>query len=501
MFVLDSKAGSETEMAKRRIDSDVMTAPSGLFNYCNKGCECHTDLRHDDYGNPRYILRVMANDKIIPFRHQFDEGLKLVENHGDNTRDPVRDMPRTQECVDIFRKLGINDDIPLLKKDIITEKRLSENIENYFKKYGFLFPADKYKFDEFEITKVGALFDRVAILLELMNAVDGVDVDYNRIFHLTFMLALRKLEKFENREETKTYFESVAHPLYKTFKSINFAKKDLNSEVSEIDLYKYIERSPEYEKQLYYEPIDYRIGKAFKNGEEVLPERFSDIYIIRDYFLDSVNWFLMRVSDYEDRIGEAELLGESYETIHIFNIEKRIKYMFVHAEFSDRSDKLFFDFLFHLHFEVCNILSINTDRPVPITLEDGANLNCNEKFNDKFKEVLRELAGITIKNELDQMTASIRTEYNAKTRFQSWFVPNLYTAIYYAISLTNREFYVYRTCANPYCNCIFSIPFTNDRRRYCSEECQWQSAQRLKRAKEKRKEAEEKAKPQKNSKN
>lgn len=468
-----------------------MSAPSGLFSYSNNGCECNVDLRHDNYGNPHYIFRVRGNDKKIPFRHQFSEGIKLVENHGDTTRDPVRDMPRTQECVDTFRKLGINNDIPLLNKDIITEKRLSENLEFYVKKYGFLFPVDRFEFEEFEVPKVGALFDRIAVLLELMNAVDGINVDYNRMFYLTFMLALKKLDYFTNIKEKKFYTDACLHPLYNTFEGINFNIIAKSEKLSAEKLNERRNDSPEFDERLHEAEINYGVAQHFFGDEETFPAGYNDFYIIRDYFLGDTDNFLMRVSDYENTWEEEEMRDRSPEENAVFFTEKKIKYMFVHGGYSSREEKLFYDFLFHFHFQVCNVKSININATVPITLEDGVNLNCNEKFNDKFKAVLRELAGLTIKNELDQMTSSVRTEYNPKTRFQGWFVPNLYTAIYYAISLTDREFYVYRTCASPYCQKIFPIPFTNDRRRYCTDECQWQSAQRLKRAKEKRKEAEE----------
>lgn len=482
-------------MAKSRDDYKIIHAPSGIFKFSNHSCTCVVDKRHDEYGNPKYILKVKTADGEIPFRHHFKGGIKLINDHGDDIHTPIREIPHTQEYIDIHNLLGIKSDVPMLNKDIITEERFAHKLENYFKKYGFLFPLESLWFEEFDPMKTGALFDRISILLDLMNAVDGTDVDYDKIFNLTFMLALKQLDKFENYSKDKTYAESFSHPLLKTFKSIDYSIKGHSLEVREDELTNYFNLDAEkIDKKLYNTGIDYETGFKMEHGEPVPPEHYYDIYIIKDYFIGDDEWFLLRVGDYENTIEESLVYDAPIEVKHIFNTEKRIKYMFTHADFEGREDKLFFDFLFHLHYQVCKIISINPSARFPVRLEEGVSLNRNKKFDERFRKTLRELANITIKNEIDYMTSSVKTDYNIETKSQGWRIPDLYTAIYYSIFLTDRQNIVFRVCANPYCQGNFEVAATNDRRKYCSENCQRVSAQRLKRANDNLKEGENKAK-------
>lgn len=481
-------------LAKDKIKEErkIINAPSGLFKFINKSCVCLVDLRHDDYGNPEYVLNIKTCDNEIPFRHDFKDGIQLVNNHGNTQHSPTHDIPYTKDCVEIYNTLGIKSDVPELKKDEIADKRYADRLEKYFNKYGFLFQEKSIFFDEFRAKSFGPMFDRILLLMALKKAVYGNEVDYNRIFNLTFMLALKKLYPLKNYKETELYTEGYEHPFYKEFKSIDFRKEGRSARVKEIELKEYVDEET-IDKYLYKPETDYGVTYSMSGDEQEKPEHFYETYVIKDYFLGNEEKFLLRVSDYENVLSEQECYDSgSVEEKHSFNTEKRIKYLFVHGEYSEREDKLFYDFLFHLHFQVCEITSINAEATYPVKLKNNTDLNRNEKFNDKFKAVLRELAEITIKNELDHMTSLIRPSYDIKSKTMGWHIPDLYTAIYYSISLTYGQNTVYRVCADPYCRGNFPISVSNDRRIYCSAECQQRGAQRIMRAAEKRKEAEEK---------
>lgn len=464
-------------------------APSGIFKFKNRLCECVIDLRHDDYGNPNYFLKIKNIDDVVEMRHHFKEGIKIVNDHGDNHHTPLLDMPHSQECLEIYDILGIKSDVPRLSRDSVDEKSLADKLKKYFQKYGFLFPLfdDEYciemgLYTEFKPLNIVRLFDRISILLALMNAVDGTDVDYNSIFNLTFMLALKKLDKFTNLDNSQTYFEEFSHPMHKTFTNIELGTNNLNADIIDEMELPQVYGLELLTERLENSGIDYNTGYSIVDGEGVAPDRYYEILVADDYFLGNNEKFFVRVSDYEDVLGESEYYNAETMARHKYYTEKRIKHMFLSNNGKARSEKLFYDFLFHLHFQAFKIKSISPNLRFPVQFEDDIDLNRNEKFNDKFKSILRELANITIKNELDFMTSFIHTDYDIENMTQGWKIPNLFTAIYYSIFLTDRHNEVYRVCANPYCRGNFPVAVTNDRRKYCSENCQRMSAQRLKRA-------------------
>lgn len=488
----------------------VMTAPSGLFEFSNAKCMCKVALDYDIHGNPQYILKIKPTDEMVQFRHDFKEGLKLVYDHGHDKYTPYKDIPHTEKCVDVYNKLGMKSDVPRLSKDVMTDEKYAKTVAAYFEKYGFLKPLKNTLFEEFDPAEIGIIFDRIRMLVALQAAVDETKTDYNKVFNLTFMLALSGVYPLVNLKQTVMYSDSFFHPLWEAFKGIRY-KVDYSRVIKEIDIGEKFS-TEEINEKLYNCPIEFETWHAINGGEikitrkgssgsisleEALdcddfdltiiggekeyPEGYDDIIVIKDYFQGDDDYFLMRLSDYEDTMGECEGCTTD-EDKNVYYTQKKIRHLFAFSEYKGRSEKLFYDFLFHFNYEVCKIVNIETDKDFPVTFKTDIDFNKCEKFDEKYKSILLELAGITIKNEIDYMTSEIRTDYNPVTKSQGWRIPDLQTAIYYSISLTDRKQKVFRTCADPYCMDIFEILVTNDRGKYCSTKCQRAAAQRFVRA-------------------
>lgn len=487
---------------------EFTTTAQGIFEFTNSSCLCVKDLVHNKLGKEEYQIKVMSSDKNIPFCHHFIDGIRLKNNHGDNAHSPKTSFPRTQEFSEVSNTLdniGKKFEISaLLNKDEITDLKFAEKVESYFSKYGFLFPIASEEYETFSPVIIGSFFDRLATLINLMNAVDELKPDYNKMFVYTFMLAMKQPSSFCNLTHSKNYLNECEHSLYKTYSEINFSSPQKHAyDIGQLykffpacDVDKMLMESYEEDKKtaeqflneikecceiemIEYSNTDIDVMAQMEN----IPT-YNQFYAIKDYFLGDDNFNFIRKYHFDDEDGEINSAGSPE-----YFIEKIIKYMYLNTDDTTRKVKLFCDFLYHYHFEISKITEINEQSLVPISLEKGLNLNKDSRFNDRFKNCLRELANYTIKEELDYMVSSVRPVYNAEEQSQGWYVKDLCTAIYYSIFLTDRKQTVFRKCAFPSCDKYFSVASTNDRMKYHDVSCQRAMAQRFNRARKKLDEA------------
>lgn len=74
---------------------------------------------------------------------------------------------------------------------------------------------------------------------------------------------------------------------------------------------------------------------------------------------------------------------------------------------------------------------------------------------------------------------------NQDNYFSEWEMPNLFTALYFALFYTRPDYEIYRKCANPNCNRLFKVKTTNSRQLYHNTACQNAAAQMRHRKKKK----------------
>ena len=117
------------------------------------------------------------------------------------------------------------------------------------------------------------------------------------------------------------------------------------------------------------------------------------------------------------------------------------------------------------------------DIPPSGKLTISENINNMEKFDEDFKSTLIQIAKSVIKDEFDYALYGIHPTYDIETMSPNWEIPNLYTALYFALFYTRPEYEVYRKCANPNCNRLFKVKTTNSRKQYHNTACQNAAAQ------------------------
>ena len=158
--------------------------------------------------------------------------------------------------------------------------------------------------------------------------------------------------------------------------------------------------------------------------------------------------------------------------------------MYARYDSEERSKKLMYDFLYHFSVDISPIVKTDTSALQSIELMDDVDLNTDPRFTWHYKDVLCEIAANTLKLELEGILHDIRPKFNAETLSPDWVLPDLYTAMVYSIFMGDGSDYVYRVCANPYCNNLFNVVITNSKQKYCCDECRAKVAQRNRRARE-----------------
>jgi preprotein translocase subunit Sss1 len=89
---------------------------------------------------------------------------------------------------------------------------------------------------------------------------------------------------------------------------------------------------------------------------------------------------------------------------------------------------------------------------------------------DEIKTIIN-AAQLVIKAEIDYHTSLISPVYDLESMIGTWQIPNLITAIYFAIFFLNPNFTLIKKCANPTCDEYFDVLNSNKRKKYCSTRC------------------------------
>ena len=95
----------------------------------------------------------------------------------------------------------------------------------------------------------------------------------------------------------------------------------------------------------------------------------------------------------------------------------------------------------------------------------------NIRPNEDEIEIIINAAKLIIKAEIDYHTKLISPVYDLESMVGTWKIPNLITAIYFAIFFLNPNFKVIKKCANPTCDEYFDVLTSNKKKKYCSPRC------------------------------
>lgn len=448
----------------------VTPSNGGIFKFKNSGCICKIDKVHDVNGEPIYEFKVKGlPDKEFIYHHYFKKGTVKVSDNFKTEYNPISDLPKSPELSEFIywcESYNINkESIPVSSNDKVSFEEYLKSIPNFFEKYGCLVPIPE-EFVSLNAYQVNRLFERLYILINLISAVNEGIKNYTKIFYYTMFLALHCQVELNCNKSNGDCIHSISSA-DQGFAE-NYWLTNLNYEkvkpISSIDLVDYPDAvihgnvicTPDYESNdgyasnkdhyLYYPVVDYFVN----NGE-------GHVFLRKSAYLGYL--------DDEDR-------SESFT-------HKFINYLYVHSDAQSRNNKLLIDFLFHFHSEIMEITDISDYIYEAIQLKEDIDLNRCPYFNKKYRDTLIELAKIVIKKELDHVVSVIHPIYNEEEMMPGWHIPDLFTALYYGIFLQDSAQTIFRACANPTCNNMFTVDSTNYKKRYCSETCRSCAAQRL----------------------
>lgn len=309
----------------------------------------------------------------------------------------------------------------------------ADKIKEFIDTYGFIMPLPsdgKYKI--FNYLDIGHLIQRFQILVKLMSATEETVIDYDNILKLTAYLLFaipRKVSLGEGGEEICTCLHSFTNAWYNTWNFPDLTDNLVNSYTG---------------------------------------DPYEDYYTISDTFTNSIE--KLGYIDYHVDVEEIDL---GYSSNRTFKAKITKLYRDGFGVGVDQNARCMIDYLYHL---------VKVGIKIDDILEDGkiithTKLNNNAKFDESFKSQLILIAKNTIKEEFDFELYGIHPTYNIDTMSPNWEIPNLFTALYFALFYTRPGYEVYRKCANPNCNRLFKVKTTNSRKQYHDISCQNAAAQ------------------------
>ncbi|WP_310604221.1 CGNR zinc finger domain-containing protein, partial [Anaerosporobacter sp.] len=196
---------------------------------------------------------------------------------------------------------------------------------------------------------------------------------------------------------------------------------------------------------------------------------YDNYYPISDTFTE--NEEKLGMIDYHEMVDDVDPHTSCSDKLFTAKIAKLYRDGFV--DDMNINSRYVIDFFYNLLKIGVKIDNINESG----IIKTGERLNSNTKFNECFQLKLIEIAKITIKEEFDFELYGIHPIYNIETMSPYWEIPNLLTALYFALFYTRPDYEVYRKCSNPNCNRLFKVKTTNSRKQYHDTACQNAAAQ------------------------
>lgn len=384
-----------------------------MFVFENRCCDCKVTTNYTDDGVEYHNLQLKAADEFYKYAYAPIDGL-----------------------VKIDRKTGAILDKEKIIEDFLNIDTSKVNkVQEFINSYGFIMniPADgKYRI--FKYQEVGHFIIRFRVLVQLMTAIEETHLDYNLILqqmtYLLFSIPRKIVLNDENGEGICTPVHSFTRIWY-----------EINS-------------LPDITGHLVHSPSN---------------DPYEDFYLIPDTFTQKDEE--LRAFTYQEEVEDINFATDESPKVFRAKITKLYRNAF--NDQVDTSARLIIDYFY-------NLLSINVE--IDDILEDGKifikkPLVEYDKFNDNFKKKIISLAKNTIKDEFDFVLYGIHPTYDIDSMSPNWYIPDLLTALYFALFYTRPDYEVYRKCANPNCGRLFKVKTTNSRKKYHDASCQNSAAQ------------------------
>lgn len=375
------------------------------FSFSTFKVDSVLDITHDDAGLRREVLRIRGNgDQVTRFAFASGDGLVRLANTG-----------------------AIEDGNVIGHFLSLTPGR-NEEIFEFYKRNGFLFPVSTAQYESFSPDAAWRLLLRFKAAVHLMTALDGSTPTWQNLLAPTLLLLLGDPVTIPARDNAHAY-ESAVNGAIKTIEKA--------SQLPDID-----GSAEAYQKNTY--TISDRVyGPTFELDSETYEDISSG---------SAVEFTLSGCSDLRFR-----------NIVRTYRIAQNLP----------TEERLIIDFLFHFMMDVGILASADYINGLDFYAEPNF-----EGMTAELSNALEAVARIVVRDEINHNIKHISPKYDTDKMAPSWEVPDLLSAMYFSLFFMRPGVEVYRECANPNCNVHFLVKTTATRNKYCCPACANATAQR-----------------------
>lgn len=363
------------------------------------------DITHDNTGQRNEVLRIRGIGEQVT-RFAFASGNGLVR----------------------LADTGAIEDGNVIGHFLSLAPGRNEDIFEFYKKNGFLFPVSTTQYESFAPQMVLRLLQRFKATVQLMTALDGTTPAWQTLLAPTLLLLLGDPVQIPGRDNVQAY-ESIVNGAIRTIEKA--------AQLPDID------GSVEAYQKHTYTISDRIYGPAFELNSEI----------------------------YEDiSSGSAvEFTRSGCTDLRFRNIVRTYRI----ARNLPAEERLIIDFLFHFMMDVGILGSV--DYINGLDFYEAPNF---EGMTAELSAALESVARIIVRDEINHNIRHISPKYDTNKMVPSWEVPDLLSAMYFSLFFMRPGVEVYRECANPNCNVYFLVKTTATRNKYCCPACANATAQR-----------------------
>ena len=328
--------------------------------------------------------------------------------------------------VRISLKSGAVEESNILSSLLSINDNKVENYKKFFEKNGFFFPIKIDKFEEIDDESLLMIISRMKATVELMSQISEIQrKNYDRILTLTLALLLSPESTIQ-----------IGSHQYKTCKH-----KKLHDELN--------------------------ISAAIDDNQSKLKVDKEYNFIIKDSIYGE---YKLHLDLYNHFMYDNEVLDDFWRSI---------VHSYVNHQDAHKDERLIIEFLFHTFVDIGSFWSVSFE-----------NINFAQepkwdKFDEKLKKALVEVAKIVIAEEINSNISGVYPEYDSVIMEPRWRVESLMSALYFSIFYMKPNLELTRLCANPKCGRYFKVSRTSLKKKYCCPECANRANQNRYRARKK----------------
>lgn len=375
------------------------------FSFSTFKADSVLDVTHDDTGRRSEVLRIRGiGDQATRFAFASGDGLVRLAN------------------------TGAIEDGNVIGHFLSLASGRNEDIFEFYKKNGFLFPVSTAQYESFSHEMVWRLLLRFKATVQLMTALDGNTPAWQTLLAPTFLLLMGDPVQIPARDHAQAYESVVNGAIKTTEKATQLPDIDGSAEAYQKSTYTILDRvyTPTFE-------LDSEIYEDISSGFAV---EFT-------------------------RSGCSDLRFRNI--VRTYRIARNLP-----AE-----ERLIIDFLFHFMMDVGILGSV--DYINGLDFYDAPHF---EGMTAELATALESVARIVVRDEINHNIRHISPKYDTDRMVPSWEVPDLLSAMYFSLFFMRPGVEVYRECANPNCNVHFLVSTTATRNKYCCPACANATAQR-----------------------